>query len=111
MIAFHLFQSPPWFFVKYLNTSSTRNESFLVENDDIDQNDTKESEYSILVTGRDDIMLKLLGKKMNFRFEYVEPPEKVQGQALQTDSIDNLTFNGGLGMLQRRVNCNEIYMK
>ncbi|CAO1422930.1 unnamed protein product [Diamesa serratosioi] len=90
--------SPPWFFVKYLN-ASLKNESFTMENDNIDENVT---EYNIVVSGRDDVMLKLLGKKMNFRFTYVEPPEKIQGQALPTDSIDNLTFNGGLGMLQRR---------
>ena len=80
-----------------------------METDNIDENDSNVSEYSIAVSGRDDVMLKLLGKKMNFNFEYVEPPEKIQGQALQTDSIDNLTFNGGLGMLQRRVNSNEIH--
>ena len=80
----------------------------MMETGNIDENDTIISEYKIEVSGRDDVMLKLLGKKMNFRFIYVEPPEKVQGQALPADSIDNLTFNGALGMLQRRVNCREI---
>jgi hypothetical protein len=54
--------------------------------------------------GRDDNLLKLLTRKMNFLYEYVDPPERTQGQAQGTP--DNLSFTGKLGMLQRRVSWN-----
>lgn len=53
------------------------------------------------VTGREDTFLKMLASKMNFKIEYVDPPEKVQG--VQSGVVGNLTFSGELGMLQRRV--------
>ena len=55
-----------------------------------------------VVGGRDYNLLKLLAKKMNFKFEYIEPMERTQG-AINSDYPDNLTFSGGLGILQRRV--------
>lgn len=50
--------------------------------------------------GRDDSLLKLLSKKMNFDYVYVDPPERTQGSLINGDE-NNLTYSGGLGMLQR----------
>lgn len=56
-----------------------------------------DSDVLLDVSGRDDSLLKLLARKMNFKFKYVD---------VQTAySADNLTQPGELGlqMLQRRV--------
>jgi hypothetical protein len=73
------------------------------ESSNFNENST---EIGFTVTGgRDDNLLKLLSRKMNFLYEYVDPPERTQGQAQGTP--DNLSFTGGLGMLQRRVSLNK----
>ena len=66
-----------------------------------DVNDVGESFERMIVTGREDTFLKLLAGKMNFKYEYVDPPEREQG--IQIGISGNLTFTGELGMLQRRV--------
>uniref|UniRef100_A0A182Q2M7 Alpha-mannosidase n=1 Tax=Anopheles farauti TaxID=69004 RepID=A0A182Q2M7_9DIPT len=50
--------------------------------------------------GRDHNLMQLIAERMNFSFQYVEPPEKIQGIALGSE--DNASFSGALGMLQRR---------
>lgn len=73
-------------------------------NDDLmaDELESNSSQIEFEVTGgRDDTLLKLLAKKMNFAIEYKDPPEKTQGIA--HGNTDNLSFTGGLGTLQRRV--------
>ncbi|XP_059621792.1 ionotropic receptor 40a-like [Phlebotomus argentipes] len=93
ILSIPVIHSPPWHFVVYRNESSD-NETFLMEDyDDMDMN------FKV-VGGRDDNLLKLLAKKMNFKYEYIDPPERTQGSAY--GSSDNLTFSGGLGLLQRR---------
>uniref|UniRef100_A0AAG5CPX1 Ionotropic glutamate receptor L-glutamate and glycine-binding domain-containing protein n=1 Tax=Anopheles atroparvus TaxID=41427 RepID=A0AAG5CPX1_ANOAO len=66
---------PPWHFVLYGNTSEN-------------------------VGGRDHNLMQLIAERMNFSFQYMEPPEKIQGIALSAE--DNASFSGALGMLQRR---------
>lgn len=86
-------KSPPWHFVIYRNESSD-NETFPMEEyDDMDMS------FKV-IGGRDDSLLQLLAKKMNFKYEYMDPPERTQGSAF--GSNDNLSFSGGLGLLQRR---------
>ncbi|GJQ71880.1 hypothetical protein Trydic_g2993 [Trypoxylus dichotomus] len=65
---------PPWHFVHY------QNDSFKV------------------VGGRDDKLLHLLSQKLNFRYEYIDPPERLQGTSFSL----NGTFDGVLGMIWRR---------
>ncbi|XP_046401562.1 ionotropic receptor 40a [Ischnura elegans] len=48
--------------------------------------------------GRDDQLLKLLASKLNFRFEYFDPPERIQGLGIAV----NGTFRGVLGLIGRR---------
>ncbi|XP_071454129.1 ionotropic receptor 40a-like [Hetaerina americana] len=48
--------------------------------------------------GRDDQLLKLLASKLNFRFEYIDPPERIQGLGIAV----NGTFRGVLGLIERR---------
>ena len=51
----------------------------------------------LIVSGRDDVLLKLLADKMNFKFEYID--------VKMMESNENVTMAGALGlqMLQRRV--------
>ncbi|XP_017769277.1 PREDICTED: glutamate receptor ionotropic, delta-2 [Nicrophorus vespilloides] len=65
---------PPWHFVLYTNNS------FHVQG------------------GRDDKLLKLLAERLNFRFEYFDPPERIQGTSFNA----NGTFDGILGLLWER---------
>lgn len=52
---------------------------------------------------------------MNFQYKYLDPPQQTQGSS--SKSIDNLTFSGALGMVQKRVsaksalNCFKITQK
>nr|XP_008195465.2 PREDICTED: uncharacterized protein LOC658055 isoform X1 [Tribolium castaneum] len=65
---------PPWHFVQYGNDS-------------------------IKVTGgRDDRILSLLSKKLNFRYDYFDPPERIQGSS----ASENGTFKGVLGLIWKR---------
>ncbi|XP_060527847.1 ionotropic receptor 40a-like [Cylas formicarius] len=68
---------PPWHFVRYYNGS--RNMAFEV------------------VGGRDDRILSLLSAKLNFRYKYFDPPERIQGS-----TSDNGAFNGVMGLISRR---------
>lgn len=52
--------------------------------------------------GRDISLLKLLAKRMEFNIKYIDPPERAQGNAVG-DRKENLTFTGGIGMVQKRV--------
>ncbi|XP_068893877.1 ionotropic receptor 40a-like isoform X2 [Tenebrio molitor] len=65
---------PPWHFVKYVN-------------------DTIE-----VTGGRDDRILSLLSKKINFRYKYFDPPERIQGSS----ASENGTFKGVLGLIWKR---------
>ncbi|XP_066259672.1 ionotropic receptor 40a-like isoform X2 [Euwallacea similis] len=68
---------PPWHFVRY-NLSD--NKSFEV------------------IGGRDDRILNLLSRKLNFRYVYSDPPERIQGSA----TSENGEFNGVLGLVSNR---------
>ncbi|XP_044747084.1 ionotropic receptor 40a isoform X2 [Coccinella septempunctata] len=65
---------PPWFFVRYTNTTLK------------------------VVGGRDDRILSLLASKLNFWYRYIDPPERTQGNAI----AKNGSFQGVLGMIWRR---------
>ncbi|KAE8573229.1 Ionotropic receptor 40a, partial [Halyomorpha halys] len=65
---------PPWNFVTYYN------DTFEVKG------------------GRDDKVLKLLASKLNFRYEYFDPPDRSQGSA-----VVNGTMQGVLGLIWQRV--------
>ncbi|KAL1512813.1 hypothetical protein ABEB36_002337 [Hypothenemus hampei] len=67
---------PPWHFVRY----NSNNESFEVSG------------------GRDDRILNLLSKKLNFRYNYSDPPERIQGSVTN----DGGSFNGVLGLISQR---------
>ncbi|CAB3244224.1 unnamed protein product [Arctia plantaginis] len=67
--------APPWHFVKYNNDST------------------------ITVTGgRDDKLLSLMSKKLNFRYRYYDPPDRSQGSSIS----NNGTFKGTLGLIWKR---------
>lgn len=53
------------------------------------------------VSGRDDTLLKILARKMNFQFEYVDALSLAE-----MESYENVTQDSALGleMLRRRVN-------
>jgi hypothetical protein len=52
-----------------------------------------------IVSGRDDVLLKLLADKMNFKFEYVDVKMmELNGNVTKSDAL-------GLQMLQKRVTC------
>lgn len=68
-------QKPPWHFVHYDNESIQ------------------------VLGGRDDRILSLLSKKLNFRYEYFDPPERIQGSS----AAENGTFKGVLGLIWKRV--------
>lgn len=93
-------QSPPWHFVDYkndsINTTTSTTGGGMAPN--------RSQVISQVIGGRDYNLLRLLAKKMNFKFKYIDPPERTQG-ATKLDSTDdnNLTFSGALGMLQRGV--------
>ncbi|VVC36921.1 Ionotropic glutamate receptor, L-glutamate and glycine-binding domain,Ionotropic glutamate receptor [Cinara cedri] len=65
---------PPWMFVEYLN------DSFRVDG------------------GRDDKLINLLANKLNFRFTYIDPPDRTQGSGLDRGS----SMQGVLGLIRRR---------
>lgn len=54
-----------------------------------------------VIGGRDDALLKVIAEKMHFKVKYIDPPERTQGSVIGNLS-SNLTFTGGIGMLQRR---------
>ncbi|XP_050528960.1 ionotropic receptor 40a-like isoform X3 [Daktulosphaira vitifoliae] len=67
---------PPWTFVEYSNDSSFRVEG-----------------------GRDDKLIKLLADKLNFRYNYMDPPDRTQGSGL--DSTGS-SVQGVLGLIWLR---------
>ncbi|KAM3961922.1 LOW QUALITY PROTEIN: ionotropic receptor 40a [Aphomia sociella] len=67
--------APPWHFVKYNNDSTVN-----------------------VTGGRDDKLLSLLAKKLNFRFKYYDPPDRSQGSSIS----GNGTFRGTLGLIWKR---------
>nr|QMS80367.1 ionotropic receptor [Histia rhodope] len=67
--------APPWHFVKYNNDSTVN-----------------------VTGGRDDKLLSLLAKKLNFRYKYYDPPERSQGSSIS----GNGTFKGTLGLIWKR---------
>lgn len=91
-----LLQSPPWTFIKPINGTTTDS---LIDPSQMLQNRTDGGPFD--VSGRDDSLLKILARKMNFKFQYVNIQSMLQS--------DNATQPGELGlqMLQRRVR--EIY--
>ncbi|XP_050557048.1 ionotropic receptor 40a [Spodoptera frugiperda] len=67
--------APPWHFVKYNNDNT------------------------ITVTGgRDDKLLALIAKKLNFKYKYYDPPDRSQGSSIS----GNGTFKGTLGLIWKR---------
>uniref|UniRef100_A0A182SQT1 Ionotropic glutamate receptor C-terminal domain-containing protein n=1 Tax=Anopheles maculatus TaxID=74869 RepID=A0A182SQT1_9DIPT len=100
---------PPWHFIVYGNVSANAGEMTNSTNSDavgfemdLEKNVTVESDdtYFTVKGGRDHNLMQLIAERMNFSFQYVEPPEKIQGIALGSE--DNASFSGALGMLQRR---------
>ncbi|XP_023310509.1 ionotropic receptor 40a [Anoplophora glabripennis] len=75
---------PPWYFVRY-NNSNNGNFSNI--------NNTME-----VLGGRDDRILSLLSQKLNFRYNYFDPPEHIQG----TPDSESGVFSGVLGLIWRR---------
>ncbi|VVD00878.1 unnamed protein product, partial [Leptidea sinapis] len=67
--------APPWHFVKYKNDSSVN-----------------------VTGGRDDKLLALLAEKLNFKYQYYDPPERSQGAMIS----GNGTFRGVLGLIWKR---------
>ncbi|KAG6461102.1 hypothetical protein O3G_MSEX012418 [Manduca sexta] len=67
--------APPWHFVRYNNDSSVR-----------------------VTGGRDDKLLALIAKKLNFRYRYYDPPDRSQGSRIS----GNGTFKGTLGLIWKR---------
>ncbi|XP_059061371.1 ionotropic receptor 40a [Achroia grisella] len=67
--------APPWHFVKYNNDSTVN-----------------------VTGGRDDKLLALLSKKLNFRYKYYDPPDRSQGSSIS----GNGTFRGTLGLIWKR---------
>ncbi|KAK5647663.1 hypothetical protein RI129_002555 [Pyrocoelia pectoralis] len=65
---------PPWHFVRYVN-------------------DCLE-----VLGGRDDKLLNLLSKSLNFKFEYFDPPDRNQGSSV----LENGSFEGVLGLIGKR---------
>ena len=116
-------QSPPWIFINYIqqrdnddaNLSSVpatitndiidgemmmSEEKFVNETktDKMDNEDGRSTKKKqLIVSGRDDVLLKLLADKMNFKFEYID--------VKMMEPNENVTMTGALGlqMLQRRV--------
>lgn len=65
-------------------------------------NDVFTNESNVDVTGgRDDALLKVISEKMQFKIKYIDPPERTQGSVIGNSDV-NLTFSGGIGMIQRR---------
>ncbi|CAH1115494.1 unnamed protein product, partial [Psylliodes chrysocephalus] len=77
---------PPWLFVNY-NNISNGNSTDSITNRTIE-----------VIGGRDDRILKLLAKKLNFRFNYFDPPERIQG----TSDSESGFFSGVIGLISRR---------
>ncbi|XP_046960635.1 ionotropic receptor 40a [Vanessa cardui] len=67
--------APPWHFVVYKNDSTVN-----------------------VTGGRDDKLLSLLSKKLNFKYQYYDPPERSQGSRI----AGNGTFKGTLGLIWKR---------
>lgn len=73
-------------------------------------NSSESQVISQVIGGRDYHLLRLLARKMNFKFKYIDPPERTQGAAkLDSTNDNNLTFSGALGMLQQRVRLYKIF--
>ncbi|XP_050434978.1 ionotropic receptor 40a-like [Adelges cooleyi] len=68
---------PPWTFVEYMNDSSFRVEG-----------------------GRDDKLIRLLADKLNFRYMYMDPPDRTQGSGL--DGGGSPSVQGVLGLIWQR---------
>lgn len=111
VIQFFSKQTPPWLFVNYRSNETHFNNSFYTnltsfasEFDEEYQEEYKDesNETKIDVTGgRDDALLKVIAEKMQFRVKYIDPPERTQGSVIGNSDV-NLTFSGGIGMIQRR---------
>lgn len=86
------FQSPPWIFI----SSSSSNNTLIDSTPMVFSNDSDVAP-SFDVAGRDDSLLRILARKMNFQFKYIDV------QSMFT--LDNATQPGELGlqMLERRV--------
>ncbi|CAK1603862.1 unnamed protein product [Parnassius mnemosyne] len=67
--------APPWHFVKFNNKSTIE-----------------------VKGGRDDKLLSLIAKRLNFRYQYYDPPDRSQGSSIS----GNGTFKGTLGLIWKR---------
>jgi hypothetical protein len=106
-----LLQSPPWIFIDYTHKSSQPQQQQNLSSIDSDydseeqkdDNDhtttrrTRRASKEFRVSGRDDTLLKVLARKMNFNYEYID------AKTIEMD--ENVTVPGALGlqMLQKRV--------
>lgn len=84
------FQSPPWIFI-------SNNNNTLIDPTPMAFSNDSDVAPSFNVAGRDDSLLRILARKMNFQFKYIDV------QSMFT--LDNATQPGELGlqMLERRV--------
>jgi hypothetical protein len=75
---------------KFVNETKTEDNKYNVK-------EGRNTKKQLIVSGRDDVLLKLLADKMNFKFEYID--------VKMMESNENVTMAGALGlqMLQRRV--------
>ncbi|KAJ8912544.1 hypothetical protein NQ315_006615 [Exocentrus adspersus] len=80
---------PPWHFVRYINNSNIYGNFSCINNTG---NTIK------VLGGRDDRILSLLSQKLNFRYNYFDPPERIQG----TSDSENGVFSGVIGLISRR---------
>lgn len=91
---FSLFQNPPWIFINNINNN--RSSTAI----DDENNLTADATAIVEVSGRDDTLLKILARKMNFNFEYVDVTSLVE-----MENYENVSQVSALGleMLKRRV--------
>lgn len=88
------FKNPPWIFINNADNKS----STAIEEDLKERNSSTLDSFE--VSGRDDTLLKILSKKMNFNFEYVDVMSLVEMEDYENVSqVSSL----GLEMLKKRV--------
>ncbi|XP_055376394.1 ionotropic receptor 40a [Condylostylus longicornis] len=99
--------APPWFFIDY-KTNSSQIPHFTYPSEDNKFCANKEPEIVeqsniCVIGGRDHNLLLNLARKMDFKIQYIDPPERTQGSPISPDETDiSFNFSGGIGMLQNR---------
>ncbi|XP_063697077.1 ionotropic receptor 40a [Culicoides brevitarsis] len=91
--------SPPWLFVQYQKNDS-KNENTLEFYQKESSNVTNDTSFHVK-GGRDVALLNVIAQKMEFKIHFIDPPERIQG-SINGTLHNNVSFNGGIGMIQRR---------